>query len=83
MYSVSKMDKRGQNGTSFKCGGAKGMCVTVHHLVGSEGMLPPEKFLNFRRSENASDAFSGHSCYMRLNARGATVHQRGCGFCPP
>ena len=35
------------------------MRVTVCHL----GACSPRKFMNFRRSENAFDAFSGHSWF--------------------
>ena len=41
-------------------GGGSGLRVTTHHVGGSGGM-PPKNFYNFRCSENASDAFSGHS----------------------
>ena len=47
-----------------KWGGQENVCNNVPSR-GVWGYAPPENFLNVRRSENASDAFSGHSWFFQ------------------
>ena len=52
--------------------------MAVNYLAGNllkcGGSAPPEKFLNCRCSDNAVDAFSGHSWFITYIARNG--HQK-------